>query len=356
MFADFSLFFKTIDPVFYLVLGLVIPTLLLVFLWFSRQKSPARASKSETPQGKQTGILIKGLSEGLNKTRALLSGRLDALFQNKNPLDHKLLESVHETLYKSDMGVTTTDKLVAHLEAAARKEEVCDAGFVKDCLSKKVLEILKFSRGSEGASESIPHIILVVGVNGAGKTTTIGKLASKFLDQGKTVSVCAGDTYRAAATQQLKIWGDRLGIKVFSQKEGADPAAVAFDAVKGTVSKGTDILIVDTAGRLQNKKGLMEELAKIKRAIKKECPGAPHETLMVLDATMGQNALQQVSAFKEFVEITGLIVTKLDGTAKGGVIVALADKFKIPVKYIGIGEAISDLKPFSPEEYVKSIL
>ena len=355
MSQDLSLFLKTIDPIFYIFLAVSLPTALFLFLWFSSKK-PKTVQQGSSAKKKESKSLIKSLSEGLGKTRAALGGGLDRLFHGEKKLDRELLESVHETLYKSDMGVATTDKLVKHLEQTASGQDVCTSEFVKETLSKKILEILRESKKTEEPLSKAPHIILIVGVNGAGKTTTIGKLASKFQEQGKSVAVCAGDTYRAAAIEQLKVWGDRLGVKVFAQQEGSDPAAVAFDSVKGAIARKTDVLIIDTAGRLHNKKDLMEELAKIKRAIQKECPSAPHETLMVLDATMGQNALGQVTAFSEFVEPTGLILTKLDGTAKGGVLVALADKFKIPVKFIGIGEKVSDLKPFNPEDYAKSLL
>ena len=355
MFSDLVIFLRSLDPVFYLILAVLLPSFLFIFLCWPRKKKTALNKTEVTEVGSSS--FMKSIAEGLGKTRSLISGGLDALFQSKTKLDGDLLESVYETLYKSDMGVKTTEKLVAHLKDKAAHEEICDSQFVKKCLSEKVFQILKDVKTNHTEEDQVakPRVILVVGVNGAGKTTTIGKLASKFMEEGKSVSLCAGDTYRAAAIEQLQIWGERLKIKVFAQKEGSDPAAVAFDAVKAVKSRGTDILIVDTAGRLQNKKDLMEELAKIKRAIEKELPGAPHEVLMVLDSTMGQNALQQVSAFSEFVDLTGLIVTKLDGTAKGGVLVALADQYKIPVKFIGIGEAMCDLKTFEPREYAEGI-
>lgn len=328
------------------------------FFYRRKRKSLVRRETSplEEAQKEKNHLIFKNLSVGLEKTRVFLSHSIDSLFHGKTSIDEDLLESLHETLYRSDMGVTTTDKLISHLRKTVANEKNCDSSFIKDCLSKKILELLEVKVPSNSSLLASPHIVLIVGVNGAGKTTSIGKLAAKFLEQGKSVSICAADTYRAAAIDQLKIWGERLKVKVFSQKEGADPAAVAFDSVRAVKARATDVLIIDTAGRLQSKRDLMEELAKIKRVIKKEYPEAPHETLMVVDATMGQNVIQQVSAFSEFVEITGLVVTKLDGTAKGGVVVALTDKFNIPVRYIGIGEAVSDLKSFNPKDYVGNIL
>ena len=355
MFNDALLYMRTVDPVFYLYLSVFLVAVLFLVLLFLGRNKGVSADKKVLVDNKSEKSLLRSLSDGLSKTRSVLSGSLDALFQNKSKIDRDLLDSVYETLYKSDMGVSTTEKLVAHLKTASEKKEACDSKFVKKCLGDKVLEILNQTSLPEEKAHNGPHIVLIVGVNGAGKTTSIGKMASKYLEEGKTVALCAGDTYRAAAIAQLQIWGDRLGIKVFAQKEGSDPAAVAFDAVRAVESRGIDVLIVDTAGRLQNKKGLMEELAKVNRAIGKGSPGSPHETVMVLDSTMGQNALQQVSAFSEFVNLTSLVVTKLDGTAKGGVLVALADKFQLPVKYIGIGESVADLKTFVPKDYVDSI-
>lgn len=356
MTSELLSFLRSLDPSFYIYFSVFLVALFFLFIILKGRGKDLSQEKLPQDSQVQEGGFIRSLSEGLSKTRSMLSGSLDLLFKNKTALDAELLDSVYETLYKSDMGAATTEKLVSHLKAEASKTEVCDAEFVKKSLREKILEILEKVSFKNPQTLTSPHVILVVGVNGAGKTTTIGKMASKYLEQGKSVALCAGDTYRAAAIGQLKIWGDRLGVKVFAQQEGADPAAVAFDAVKAAASRGIDVLIVDTAGRLQNKKGLMEELSKVNRAIGKGSPGSPHETVMVLDSTMGQNALMQVSAFSEFVPLTSLVLTKLDGTAKGGVLVALADKFSLPVKYIGIGESLGDLKPFVPEEFVEGIL
>jgi len=296
------------------------------------------------------------LKAGLSKTRLSLQSNLSELFSKKQNIDENLLESIHETLYRSDLGVSTIDKLVDRLRHSLPKTQEISWEDVKNILAAESEKILSTTQ-SIGATppSSGPFVILVVGVNGVGKTTTIGKLAAHFLAQKKSVLLCAGDTYRAAAIDQLKVWGDRLGVKVISHQPGSDPAAVAFDAISAAKSRQIDVVLIDTAGRLHNKQHLMDELNKINRVIAKDLPGAPHETFLVIDATTGQNAFMQVKAFKEVVNLSGLCVTKLDGTAKGGVVIGIVDQFKIPVKYIGVGEKSADLHSFEAKEFVASL-
>ena len=254
------------------------------------------------------------------------------------------------------MGVSTVDKLVEHVEKSFSTQSPQTTGEVKKILSHKALEIMNSAdQGELSLDQKSPFVILVVGVNGAGKTTTIGKIAAHFIAKEKSVLLCAADTYRAAAIDQLKAWGDRLGIKVINQKPGSDPAAVAFDSVKAAKARNTDVVIIDTAGRLQNKTDLMKELSKIKRVIEKDLTDAPHETLLVVDATTGQNAFSQVETFREVADVSGLVVTKVDGTAKGGVLIGITDKYKIPIRYVGFGEKISDLRPFKANEYINTL-
>lgn len=302
--------------------------------------------------------ILQQLNTGLNKTRNLFHQHLTRVFQQKNCLKSDVIEALHEMLYRSDMGVATVEKLVSSVEQKYRDQSDVSLDVVKSHLRQKVLEITEDAANStidQQAKPDTPTVILVVGVNGAGKTTTIGKLATHYLAQNKSVLLCAADTFRAAATEQLKIWADRLQIKMIAHQQGADPAAVAFDGVKAAKARKYDVLLVDTAGRLQNKTNLMNELAKIKRVMGIELPGAPQEIYLVVDATTGQNAFSQVSLFKEFVNITGIIVTKLDGTAKGGVVVGLCDKFQLPIKYIGIGEKASDLRPFNAKDFATNL-
>ncbi len=341
-------------------LSLLIGTLFYAFK-LRKQKEPNQKNfTSERPltdieeiqKLDQASWLLK-LREGLGKTRQALLINLQNLFQG-NTLSEELLNSLHETLYRSDISAKAVDRLIHHLKDTlkATQEKNPSWDFVKTHLSEEIERILDIPNVSINAS---PKIILIVGVNGVGKTTTIGKLAAHYLAENKSVLICAADTYRAAAIDQLQIWGQRLGVKVIAHQEGSDPAAVAFDSVKAAVSRKSDILLIDTAGRLHNKKHLMDELAKITRVIKKEIPDAPHETLLVIDATTGQNAFMQVRAFQELTKLTGICLTKLDGTAKGGVVIGLAEEFRIPIKYIGVGEKSSDLRSFQAKDFVKSL-
>ena len=285
--------------------------------------------------------------------RAGLVGRL--LGQEKGRvLDDAMLESLEELLIASDMGVETALKVTAAI-AEGRFGRRVGSREVRELLAAEIAAILEPVAKAMPIYPKRPQVVLVVGVNGSGKTTTIGKLASQFRAAGKTVVIAAGDTFRAAAVEQLQIWGQRAGVPVMTAAQGSDPASLAFDALARAEAEGADLLLIDTAGRLQNREDLMAELAKIVRVIRKRDPEAPHNTLLVLDATTGQNALSQVEIFRKIAEVSGLVMTKLDGTAKGGVLVALADRFGLPIHAIGVGEQIDDLAPFDPEEFARAL-
>ncbi len=296
------------------------------------------------------------LKNGLARTRDALARGLSTVLGAGNRLDDKVLEAIHEQLYRADVGVKTCDRLVKSIESSIGKNSETTLSAVSESLRAEITKILSASDRPVSIPDHSPWVILVVGVNGVGKTTTIGKLSARFVSEGKTVLLAAADTFRAAAIDQLQTWGQRLGIDVIAHKAGSDPAAVAFDAVKAAKSRGHDVLIIDTAGRLHNKKELMDELGKINRVIGKDLPGAPHETWLVIDATTGQNANMQVAAFREVVNISGLVVTKLDGTAKGGVVVGIADQHQIPIRFIGVGEKAADLRQFSAREFAETLI
>jgi fused signal recognition particle receptor len=272
----------------------------------------------------------------------------------KRTFDDAMLESLEELLISADMGVDTALRVSANM-AEGRFGTKVSVAEVKSLLAKEVTRIMEPVAKPMPLYPKKPQVVLVVGVNGSGKTTTIGKLASQFRAAGKTVVIAAGDTFRAAAVEQLQVWGDRAGVPVLTAPEGSDPASLAFDAMKKCEEDGTDLLMIDTAGRLQNRTDLMEELEKIVRVIRKKDETAPHNTLLVLDATTGQNAVKQVEVFQEVSDVSGLVMTKLDGTARGGVLVALADKFGLPIHAIGVGEQIDDLQPFDPEEFALAL-
>ncbi|MFD1341075.1 signal recognition particle-docking protein FtsY [Litorisediminicola beolgyonensis] len=272
----------------------------------------------------------------------------------RRTLDDDMLESLEELLISADMGVDTALRVTANM-AEGRYGRKLSVPEIKELLSREVARIMEPVAKPLPLYPTKPQVVLVVGVNGSGKTTTIGKLASQFKAAGKHVVIAAGDTFRAAAVEQLQVWGDRAGVPVLTAPEGSDPASLAFDAMTKAQAEGADLLMIDTAGRLQNRQDLMEELAKIVRVIRKKDPEAPHNTLLVLDATTGQNALNQVETFQKLADVTGLVMTKLDGTAKGGVLVALADKFGLPIHAIGVGEQIDDLAPFDPEEFAAAL-
>ena len=283
-----------------------------------------------------------------------LMGRKAETAAVRRVLDDPMLEQLEELLISSDMGVDAALRVTANI-AEGRFGKKLSSDEIKSLLSQEITRIMEPVAKPLPLYSQTPQVVLVVGVNGSGKTTTIGKLASQFKVAGKSVVIAAGDTFRAAAVEQLQIWGDRAGVPVLTAAEGSDPASLAFDAIEKARADKADLLLIDTAGRLQNRTDLMEELSKIVRVIKKQDPDAPHNTLLVLDATTGQNALNQVDTFRRLADVSGLVMTKLDGTAKGGVLVALADKFGLPIHAIGIGEQIDDLSPFDPEEYAKAL-
>ena len=295
------------------------------------------------------------LKEGLSKTKNSFNEKMNNVFSNFRKVDEELLEELEEMLIMSDVGGETSLKIIDNLRTRIKREKIEDEEGVKKALREEIKKI--FDDVQENNEEkSKPSVILVVGVNGVGKTTSIGKIANRLRQDGKKVVIAAADTFRAAAVEQLEIWADRANCDIVKRKEGSDPASVVYDAIKVTKEKNADILICDTAGRLHNKKYLMDELEKIKKVIDKELPDSSKEVLMVLDATTGQNAISQVKAFKETVDINGIILTKLDGTAKGGAIIGIVSENNIPVKFIGVGEQIDDMEKFNSEDFVKALI
>ncbi len=295
--------------------------------------------------------------EGLSKTRDAFVGKVEDLFSRRKKIDEAFYEELEEILIGADVGINTVLKLIDELRGEVRKRKIEDPAELRPILTEKLVELLSGGEETERlktAPEGLT-IYLIVGVNGVGKTTTIGKLAHRLKQDGKSVLLAAGDTFRAAAIEQLEVWGQRAGVDVIRQGQGSDPAAVIYDAVHAAKQRGVDVLICDTAGRLQNKVNLMEELNKIFRVIRREVPDAPHEVLLVLDATTGQNALQQAKLFGEKTGVTGLVLTKLDGTAKGGIVIAIRQEMELPVKMVGLGEKIDDLQPFDSEQFVHAL-
>ncbi len=300
---------------------------------------------------------VEGLRKGLSRVREKegFFGRLKALFTGAKEIDPQIVDQIEEVLLTSDVGVKTTETLIADIKAALEKKELADNDKVWQSLREHAVKILSIGGGGISLSAH-PTVVMVVGVNGVGKTTTIGKLATKLKADGKKVVLAAGDTFRAAAVQQLNIWGKRVGCEVVSGKDGANPGAVIFDAIQRAKETGADVVLVDTAGRLHTKTNLMDELTKVARTMDKALDGSPHETLLVLDATNGQNAMQQAAMFKESLPLSGIVLTKLDGTAKGGVILGICAEHHLPVRYIGIGERAEDLREFVAEEFVEAML
>ncbi len=298
--------------------------------------------------------VFRSLSDGLAKTRKNLAEKIGTVFLGEK-IDETFLDELEEALITSDVGIETASLVLNDLKERFKRRELSTPDQVKQRLKDVLFEILS-ARSSKFEVIAAPSVVLVVGVNGTGKTTTIGKLAHRLQAEGKKVMLAAGDTFRAAASEQLAIWGERDGIPVIKHADGADPGAVAFDALSAAKARGADVLIIDTAGRLHTKSNLMEELKKIKRVLARELPGAPHETLLVLDGNTGQNALVQAKMFHEAVEVTGIVLTKLDGTSKGGIVFAITRELSIPVKFVGIGEAIEDLQEFDPKEFVDALL
>lgn len=283
-----------------------------------------------------------------------LSERIGDAIMGRASIDEDLFDELEEILITSDIGMETTMSIIEKLRVAVKKEYIKDPENVKNKLKEYMIEAV--DKGDEQKlKDSFPLVIMMIGINGGGKTTSIGKIANMYKQQGKSVLLAAADTFRAAAAEQLEIWGDRVGVNVIKHQEGADPSAVLFDAAQSAKAKGIDVLICDTAGRLQTKKNLMTELEKMNKILSKEFPEAARETLLVLDATTGKNAVSQAKEFGEVAELTGVVLTKLDGTAKGGIAITIADEFNLPVKFVGVGEGINDLKPFNPEDFIGGI-
>ncbi len=283
--------------------------------------------------------------------------QLDELFTGRKEISPELLEDIEEILVMADMGISTVEQITSRLQGEVGRGELSSMEALKTRLKEQIKAIFIESAGAQKVEdrEEKPLVILVVGVNGVGKTTTIAKLAWRFKQEGKKVMLVAADTFRAAAVEQLEKWGDMLAVDVIRQESGADPSAVAYDGIEAAIAKGVDVVIIDTAGRLHTQVNLMKELEKIRRVIGKKLPGAPHETMLVLDSTTGQNALSQAKTFCEATDVTGIVLTKLDGTAKGGIVASIAHEMKIPVKYIGIGEHMEDLRPFDPDQFIDAL-
>lgn len=297
------------------------------------------------------------LRRGLSKTHAGFVSQIDRIVSGKKEIDEALLEELEEILITADVGMDTTLRLINDLRQRTGRNELDDPRKVREYIRDSVLTILKAAENplDIDSSGSKPFVILVVGVNGVGKTTTIGKLAGKYQSGGKRILFAASDTFRAAAAEQLEAWANRIGADMVRQSRGSDPSAVAFDAVEAAKARGIDVLFIDTAGRLHTKENLMEELKKIKRIVERQCPEAPHEILLILDATTGQNAISQTRLFNEALGITGIVLTKLDGTAKGGIIIGITESFHIPIRYIGIGEHMDDLREFNADQFVAAL-
>ena len=318
--------------------------------FFSRKNN---TEKPDNDSAQKKGSISSRLRNALKRTR---SG-LEDIFAGKREINAEFLEDLESSLIMADIGAQMTDEIIQSLTQSLNRNELKDIDSVKQALRTFLISSLKANVAGKNISNSEkPHVIFVVGVNGVGKTTTIGKLANNFKKEGKRILLAAGDTYRAAAVEQLQIWGDRIEVPVIAQQTGADSASVIYDAIESARAKDIDVVIADTAGRLHNKDNLMDELAKIKRVASKLSDNAPHEVLLVLDAATGQNALSQMSEFHKAVDVTGLVLTKLDGTAKGGILISLAKQFPVDIKYIGVGEGIDDLKVFEAELFVDALI
>ncbi len=347
--------------------------------WFKKKKNSENAAAPKTPaestpeedkeiiadgmpesqtgnQDKQTGLFLR-LQQGLSKTRDSFISRVDDLFLGTKKIDAQLLDELEEILITADLGVNTAIDLLDDIRSRVSRQELKDPQALKQALKERILAF--FAEYDDSAvlkrPDNGPLVIMVVGVNGVGKTTTIGKIANKFVRSGSSVLLVAADTFRAAAIEQLKIWGERIGVDVVAKEQGADPSSVVYDAIDYAASRVFDVIIIDTAGRLHTKVNLMEELKKIKRVIGNKMAGAPHEIMLVLDATTGQNSISQAKLFNEAIGITGLALTKLDGTAKGGIVVNICHDFNIPIRFIGIGEKLDDLRDFDPREFVEAL-
>lgn len=354
----------------------------MAFFW-RRKKQEHSADESGKPSGRAFTTSVLGLDRSIEelqaeeaaleqelgakfrraveKTRNSLNSQIDTIFQNRKQIDADLLDELEEALVSADLGVATTMHILETIRQGVDRAQINDIEALKQAIKDELLTILHASERSGIAAETTvpegiaPYVMMVVGVNGVGKTTTIGKLAQRIKREGNDVLICAADTFRAAASDQLAIWAERSGVPLIQQKQGTDPAAVVFDSVKSAVARGSDVLIIDTAGRLHNKSNLMAELEKMRRIAGREVEGAPHETLLVVDAVTGQNGLEQARQFLKVAGITGIVLTKLDGTAKGGIAVAIARELNLPIRYVGIGEQVDDLVVFDPEQYVNGL-
>ena len=327
----------------------------------AREAEEARRREEEAQRRKAEAEAGRTLAAGLEKTRGGFMARLNALFTGGKPVDDAVLADLEEVLFTADIGVKTATKLLETARERVKRKELSDADRLKGALREEISRILALDGAADGAGRPLevgaarPWVVMVVGVNGSGKTTTIGKLAAKLRAGGHSVLLGAGDTFRAAAGEQLEVWAERVGAPIVRAKEGTDPASVCFEAVQRGAAEKADVVVCDTAGRLHTKAPLMEELKKVKRVIGKAAEGAPHEVLLVLDATNGQNAIAQARQFHEALGVTGIVLTKLDGTAKGGVVIGICDELRIPVRYVGVGETVGDLKPFAPREFVEAL-
>ena len=317
--------------------------------------TPVHGDNENKPENTTDGV-FKRLRHGLTKTRSSFTGRIDRLFAGKKEITETLMDELEEILFTSDIGVGTTQGLLDTIREKVTRKELKDPQKLKEMLKNHILSLLDQKPIENAPSKpEDPLVIMIAGVNGVGKTTTIGKIANRFKNEGKTVMLVAADTFRAAAVEQLTIWGERVGATVIKQGTGADPSAVAFDAMTAAISRKIDVVLVDTAGRLHTQVNLMEELQKINRIIGRKLSGAPHEVWLVLDATTGQNAISQAEAFQEALGLTGIILTKLDGTAKGGIVIGISSQLQIPIRFIGIGEQMDDLRAFDADEFVRAI-
>ena len=321
-------------------------------------KSIEELQAQEAAVEKEFGVRF---NNAIEKTRNSLNDKLDNIFEGRKQIDESLLDELEEALISTDIGVATTLKILESVRRGVSRQEIGDVDALKKAIKRELLDILKTSESKGVASETEvstaikPYVLMIVGVNGVGKTTTIGKLAQRIKNEGNEVLICAADTFRAAASDQLEIWAERAGVPIVQQKQGTDPAAVLFDALKAAKSRNADVLIVDTAGRLHNKANLMAELEKMKRIAGREVERAPHETLLVIDAVTGQNGLEQARQFLKTADVTGIVLTKLDGTAKGGIAVAISHELNLPIRYVGIGEQVDDLMVFNAEDYVNGL-
>ena len=321
-------------------------------------KSIEELKAQEEAIEKEIGVRF---SKAIEKTRHSINNKLDTIFENRKQIDEAFLDELEEMLITTDIGVATTMQVLDAVRRGVSRQEINDLQVLKATMKRELLTILHHSEERGIADETKydlaikPYVLMVVGVNGVGKTTTIGKLAQRIKNEGNEILICAADTFRAAASEQLEIWSQRAGVPLIQQKQGTDPAAVLFDALKSAKARNADVLIVDTAGGLHNKSNLMAELEKMKRIAAREVQDAPHETLLVIDAVTGQNGLEQARQFMRVADVTGIVLTKLDGTAKGGIAVAIAKELNLPIRYVGIGETVDDLMVFDPESYVNGL-